>query len=97
MEWDEDFIGISYCIVVCDVFIEFCRFEVLRLDYVVFFLRNKIKEVINFEEVVRMFEVDFSENLNSFKYIFYEDRKFLDVMEKGIYKLDGYYEMLLFF
>lgn len=94
-EWDEDPIGISHRIVACDVPTELCRSEVSRPDHVVFSLRNKIKEVINPEEVVRMLEVDFSENSNSSKHISYEDRKFLDAMEKGIHKLDGHYEMPL--
>ncbi|XP_062609374.1 uncharacterized protein LOC134271140 [Saccostrea cucullata] len=94
-EWGEDPIGISHRIVACDVPTELCTSEASRQDHVVFSVRNKIKEVINPKEVVRMLEVDFSENLSSSKHVSYEDRKFLDIMEKGIHKCDGHYEMPL--
>ncbi|XP_062610192.1 uncharacterized protein LOC134271972 [Saccostrea cucullata] len=94
-EWEEDPIGISHRIVACDVPTELCTSEASRQDHVVFSVRNKIKEVINPEEVVRMLEVDFSENFSSSKHVSYEDRKFLDIMEKGIHKCDGHYEMPL--
>lgn len=97
-EWDEDPIGISHRIVTCDVPAERCRSEVSRPDHVVFSLRNKIKEVINPEEVVRMLEVDFSENSNSSKHISYENfwipwkRGFISWM--GIMKCHYLSEML---
>ncbi|XP_062618078.1 uncharacterized protein LOC134279668 [Saccostrea cucullata] len=74
---------------------ELCTSEASRQDNVVFSIRNKIKEVINPEEIVRMLEVDFSENFSSSKHVSYEDRKFLDIRDKGIHKHDGHYEMPL--
>lgn len=61
-----------------------------------FVVNQQTKEVINPFEVRRMFEVDFSERHQGDQAFSQEDRKFLEIVKKGIHhRADGHYEMPL--
>ena len=61
----------------------------------IFSLKNKIKEVIDPNSIMIMFEVDFNENYGDSKVLSEEDRKFIRILEKGISFRDGHYQMPL--
>ena len=62
-----------------------------------FVLENKTKEIINPSHIVQMFETEFAENKgSSHQGLSKEDRRFLDIAEKGIHRCDdGHYELPL--
>lgn len=66
----EDSIGTSHRIVLCDVCIPSnCDTDTTwspTTANVRFSIRNRIKEVVNTEELIKMLELDFSENYREF-------------------------------
>ena len=66
-------------------------------SHIRFILENKTKEIINLSHIVQMFETEFAENKGSaHQGLSKEDRKFLDIAEKGIRRCDdGHYELPL--
>lgn len=95
----EDPIGTSHPIVLRDVCIlSNCYTDTTwspSTAHVRFSIRNRIKEVVNPEELTRMLELDFSENDRESKPLSLEDKQFLTVMKKDIHMIDGHYEMPL--
>ena len=60
-----------------------------------FVFKSKTKEIINPNQVNKMFEQDFSEIIED-KPLSYEDRKFIDIVSKEIHRSeDGHYEIPL--
>ena len=62
---------------------------------VIFSLKNKIKEIIDPNSIIKMFELDFNQNYGDSKVLSQEDRKFIRILEKGISFRDGHYQMPL--
>ena len=62
-----------------------------------FILENKTKEIINPSHIMQMFQTEFAENKGlAHQGLSKEDRKFLDIAEKGIHRCDdGHYELPL--
>ena len=60
-----------------------------------FFLRTKIKEVLNPAQISRMFELDFNEKEEA-RALSHDDRLFMQKVKEGIRQLpDGHYEIPL--
>ncbi|KAK3085303.1 hypothetical protein FSP39_001304 [Pinctada imbricata] len=88
-----DDIGISHHILVQNIHKDLRENE--GNDRVMFSVRNKLKEVFNPTDIIRMMEADFNEGGSTNKSLSHDDRKFLSIIEKGIHKSEGHYEMPL--
>ncbi|KAK3709219.1 hypothetical protein QZH41_004583 [Actinostola sp. cb2023] len=61
-----------------------------------FACQTQVKEVLNPQQVSKMFEMDFNEKETDGRTLSYEDRRFLKIVGKEIHQLDdGHYEMPL--
>ena len=92
---DGDNVGISHRIVAKDVASELAVHNGAEHHRVMFSLRNKIKEIIDQNSILNMFELDFSENCRKSESLSRDDMKFIHIMEKGIRLENGHYEMPL--
>ena len=89
-----DAIGISHRVVACEV-PQSLTTDSSQSNKILLSLQTSIKEVINPVEVVRMFELDFSEKQQGQTAISMDDQKFLKKVGDGIHLVDGHYEMPL--
>ena len=97
---DEDEIGVShrvYTIQACEPFNPQVDAEVLNKRSCNFSVKTNVKEVINPFQIIKMFEMDFSEKrADRQATLSQDDLQFLKGMEEGIRQTaDGHYEMPL--
>lgn len=69
--------GISHHIVVNDVSKDLSVLSNSRPEHVIFSQRNRIKEIIDQNNLAKLFELDFSENYGKSKSLSQENRKFI--------------------
>ena len=61
-----------------------------------FTLKTQVKEVLNPQQVSKMFSLDFIERASEEKLLSIEDHKFLKMVKDGIYQQDdGHFDMPL--
>lgn len=77
---ENDSISISHRIIAREVDFGVNRTGMQEPSCVMFCIRTKTKEVINPDELTRMFELDFVEQSANVKSLSYEDRKFISVL-----------------
>ncbi|XP_050390455.1 uncharacterized protein LOC126809746 [Patella vulgata] len=99
-----DHIGLSHRIITCEVpnlntadidgrqdVVDPCNQGQVHISF-----RNKIKEVISPDCILKLMEMDFNEHLDDSSIMSSDDRRFLDIMSREIHIApDGHYEMPL--
>ena len=94
-DMDSDNVGISHHIVVKDTARDLTLARNVGPEPTLFSLRNQIKEIINHNSLIKMFELDFSEHHAESKSLSLEDKKFLSILEYKTTVKEGRYEMPL--
>jgi len=94
-ENDCDQIGVSHKVVVCEVGSSLLADERGQVEQVAFALPSKVKEVFSPTDIVNMMNLDFSEREQDGMGLSLEDRRFLEIVGKGVRRTEGHYEMPL--
>ena len=85
-DMDSDNVGISHHIVVKDTARYLTLVKNVGPEPTLFSLRNQIKEIIDSNSLIKMFELDFSEHHAESKFLSLEDKKFLSWKTKLLSK-----------
>ena len=92
-----DPVGVSHRVVVCNInsSLSAAKESPEEPNKIFLTLKNKVKEVINPNDIVKMMNLDFIEHTGSGAGLSIEDKQFLELVSNGLTKNEGNYEMPL--
>ena len=92
-----DPVGVSHRVVVCNInsSLSAAKESPEEPNKIFLSLKNKVKEVINPNDIVKMMNLDFIEHTGSGAGLSIEDKQFLELVSNGLTKNEGHYEMPL--
>lgn len=91
-----DDVGVSHRILVCEVEKSLAPDNKAHdRDKCLVSVRNRVKEIINPTDIVRMMNIDFVEREEDKLSLSVEDQQFIDIMKDGIKKVNVHYQMPL--